>query len=561
MNTKITRRIATALSVAAIATAVAVTGPSSDASASSTWVDPNVFLFQEPMATNVDLTTPQNIPLDAAGIGGNRIRRLPLNGRGDIERQIEQDITTAINYERQMRGLYPYTFSDNISAIHSRFAWWLGTVNPDNGCPPGYGNTPTCHAVAPNWKGDDWISRTLPDLLSPISGTASGGPVPTTPANIVTGAKTSGTYQHRASLMVYLGANPAAGEPIYMGIGIKCLPNGRTHSEFVVYRTSAATVNVHPDANLLPGNAGFAPFAPQNFGRRCPQPSAPVFATGGPTSLSVRVEPTFGSTDIRSQCQFELPGPVIQAPFQTWKAHARIVGPGVDQTHTWDWFEQTSDDWPARTHTVTGLPAGAYQVTVWQSNACETSMTATSSVAVLPPATTTTTTTTPTTVPPTTPPVTVPPTTTPTTTPTTDAIAGSAERLVHVPSGGAVPLQRHPLRGRCDTGRFYSCVHTPQRPGRCDGGDRERDRCEPGDRRLYHCVPVRPAVRGLERELRCSAHRAQPGDRRYHQRSGMRVRPGAHRCRHRRCWLVASRRWRLNADPDHTESSGRHPQR
>jgi hypothetical protein len=405
--------IAAAVGFAAAAASLlfAIPTPVGPAGASSTWVDPNVFLLQAPLALNVDFTTPGNIPLDAAGIGGNRIRRLPLDDR-TIERQIEQDIATAINYERQMRGLYPYTYSENISAIHSRYASWLGAVHPDFGCPPGYGNVPTCHSVAPLWRGEDWLGRSLPEFLSPITGTAVGGPDSGAPANITRGAKNSGNYLHRASLMVYLGENPSAGEPLYLGIGIRCLPNGKTHNEFVVYRTSATKVNVHPDAALLPGDAGFAPFTPANFGRRCPQPSAPVVVNGGPTSLSVRVDQVFDSTAIRSQCQFQLPGPVIQAPFQTWKAHARIVGPGVDQTHTWDWLMPWNDADGAlpRTHTVTGLPAGTYQVTVWQSNACETSMTTTRTVNVLP-ATSTTTPTTPPTSPPTSPP------TTPTTTP------------------------------------------------------------------------------------------------------------------------------------------------
>ena len=102
------RRVATVVSLAAIAGMVNLTVRARPASAFS----PTLAADAQPI---LDRLAGDIIPIDTAGLGGAEFDQLPQDLRSGIERQIEDDIASALSLERTSLGLPVLTASDHLS--------------------------------------------------------------------------------------------------------------------------------------------------------------------------------------------------------------------------------------------------------------------------------------------------------------------------------------------------------------------------------------------------------------------------------------------------------------
>ena len=102
--------------------------------------DPTFDAFAEPI---LDRIAGDIIPVDAAGLGGSMFDRLPQDDRTAVEREIEADVIAAMNWERAQRGLWPYIYSDHVSAVLNRWVRMMSSDADDYPDCPGVGCTPS----------------------------------------------------------------------------------------------------------------------------------------------------------------------------------------------------------------------------------------------------------------------------------------------------------------------------------------------------------------------------------------------------------------------------------
>ena len=319
----------------------------------------------------IDRLTGGSISTDSANVGGTQINFLPTDERTAIERQIEQDVVTAINYERTSRALTPLSFSEHLTSIRHR---WNEMVASDpavtgGACPPTTDGT-SCHAEAPYFAVNSLVneSKGIATRLRKVSSGAFEGTTSMSAGKFVT---------------VLLGQG-AAGRKVVLtnradivAVGVKCLPDGRTYMEFEGWVGNNSLDKVTPaayDGADLDSNGS------PEFGTRCPQPG-PTHTATSPSANTISTIVVGDTSGLRTTCASSPSGPAAANDdyaftYRVYDASGAIVGERTQNSATDDPVAQT----------FTGIAAGTYRVESSITSTCDTTIPASVDVTVGNPA-------------------------------------------------------------------------------------------------------------------------------------------------------------------------------
>jgi hypothetical protein len=357
MNRLGTCSIATTMALVALVPA-ATSGPRAEATAGV--FDPTFDAFAEPI---LDRMLGDTIPVDAAGLGGSMFDRLPLDDRTAMERGIEADVMAALDWERTQRGLWPYTSSDHVSAVLHRWVRMMSSDADDYpDCPVAVQADPpvrSCDAAAPTFNWFEFINSTNGpgSTLGIMSGGANAGATSSRPGAFVAGLIAAGGL-HYADVLGLDGR--------FAGVGVHCLPDGKTYMTWVALDYDPAVKSAEPasyDGPVVPATV------PSNFGRRCPQPGPALTVAVSGASASVTPVP---NTVKLTTGRHSIDGPVLGADLATWSIEATFTHPSaapivVSQPLYTPEFEFA----PVA---VDGLALGTWTVNVRLSNAYESTL-------------------------------------------------------------------------------------------------------------------------------------------------------------------------------------------
>jgi hypothetical protein len=337
---------------------VATVASIDSARATSDVFDPTVSALDEPI---LDRLAGDDIPYDEAGLGGSMFDRLPRDERTALERQIEMEVITSLNFERAQRGLWPYTSSDHVSAILHRWVRMMSSdVDDYPSCPVAVQADPpvkSCDAAGVNFDWFDFVNPNNGDgaTLTGTSGGAGAGAAGFRPGAFVAGLLAAGGL-HAADVLGF--------DARFAGVGLKCLPDGRTYLVWNAVDYDTGVLFADPasyEGPVVPA------FTPTNFGHRCPQPG-PAVSTSV-SGASVTVTPV-ANTVMLTTGRHAIDGPVLGADLSTWtieatfthsSAPARVVSQAL-YTPAFEFAPVTVHD----------LAPGAWTVSVRLANAYET---------------------------------------------------------------------------------------------------------------------------------------------------------------------------------------------
>jgi hypothetical protein len=311
------RSITTTITITMAFGAIVPAATSEDVAAGAGAFDPSLDSFAEPILDRLD---GDDIPVDAAGLGGSMFDRLPQDERTSAERGIEADVMAALNWERVQRGLWQYTYSDHVSSVLNR---WVRTISSDADdypdCPVAVQADPpvkSCDAAAPAFEWFDFINSTNGpgSTLGIMSGGANAGATASRPGAFVAGLIAAGGL-HYADVLGLDGR--------FTGVGVHCLPDGMTYLTWVALDYDPEIKFADPasyDGPVVPATV------PTNFGRRCPQPGPGLSV--GVSGSSASVTPVPNTIKLTSG-RHEIEGPVLGADVSTWSIEATFTHPSA----------------------------------------------------------------------------------------------------------------------------------------------------------------------------------------------------------------------------------------
>lgn len=323
--------------------------------------DPPVGTWQEPI---LDRAAGDAIPLDAAGIGGSMIDRLPQDPISDHEQLMIDEVVEALNLERTSRGLEPFTYSANLASIERRWVEMMSSDADDYPlCPVHVADFRSCDAAAPGFYWDEFLnfSNGPGATLNTTGGGAVSGSTAMPPGDFVRGLVASPAHAHDV-----LGLDGR-----FAGVGLKCLPDGRTYLEWSQGDYDSMIKLADPDTYQGPDVPAFTP---AGFGHRCPQPG-PEFAARqvGRAIEVVLTEPTQLASG-----RHAIDGPVLSgAP----RMHVEVTDASEQLVYTATGpFGTLTEYLP---YTTPPLAPGNYRVAVSVANDYETSQISSTTVEVV----------------------------------------------------------------------------------------------------------------------------------------------------------------------------------